>query len=65
MAAPAPAPLQHSAHPCPPLQGSAWLAKERTRLEKMLGTGHVSAAKAEEMSKKVSVIAAFIEAESS
>jgi hypothetical protein len=31
----------------------------------MLGTGHVSAAKAEEMSKKVSVIAAFIEAESS
>jgi protein disulfide-isomerase A6 len=42
-------------------KGSSWLAKERTRLEKMLGTGHLSAAKSEEMSKKASVLSAFLD----
>ncbi len=49
------------AHPAAPAQGSAWLSKERARVEKMLGTGHVSAAKSEEMSKKVSVLGAFLD----
>ena len=39
------------------------LAKEKARLEKMLGGGSVSAAKVDEMSRKTSVLGAFADEE--
>ena len=42
--------------------GKAALAKEAARLERMIGSGSVAAAKVDEMSRKTSVLGAFLEA---
>ncbi len=46
-----------------PTQGAEYLGKEKARLEKMLGTGSVAESKVEEMSKKTSVLSAFVDEE--
>lgn len=46
-----------------PTQGAEYLSKEKARLEKMLGTGSVAESKVEEMSKKTSVLSAFVDEE--
>ncbi|KAG2501842.1 hypothetical protein HYH03_000340 [Edaphochlamys debaryana] len=42
-------------------KGADYLKKEQARLDKMLGTGSVAAAKVDEMSRKTSVLSAFAE----
>jgi hypothetical protein len=41
------------------VQGTAWLATEAARLERMMGSGNVAAAKMQEMARKASVLTAF------
>lgn len=47
---------------CTP-QGNEYFATELARLERMIGSGSLSAAKLDEMSRKTSVLSAFTEKE--
>lgn len=44
-------------------QGVEYLSKEKARLEKLLAGGSVAAAKVDEMSRKTSVLGAFLDDE--
>ena len=45
---------------CTPVQGSDWFQTETARLERLLGSGSVGSSKATEISKKLSVLTAFM-----
>lgn len=42
------------------VQGSDWFQTESARLERLLGSGNVGTTKASEISKKLSVLTAFM-----
>lgn len=42
------------------MQGSDWFQTETARLERLLGSGSVGSSKASEISKKLSVLTAFM-----
>ena len=42
------------------MQGSDWFQTETARLERLLGSGNVGSSKASEISKKLSVLTAFM-----
>lgn len=42
------------------MQGSNWFQTETARLERLLGSGSVGSTKASEISKKLSVLTAFM-----
>ena len=42
------------------VQGSDWFQTETARLERLLGSGKVGSTKASEISKKLSVLSAFM-----
>ena len=42
------------------MQGSDWFQTETARLERLLGSGSVGSTKASEISKKLSVLTAFM-----
>ncbi len=42
------------------MQGSDWFQTETARLERLLGSGNVGSSKASEISRKLSVLTAFM-----
>lgn len=41
-------------------KGDSWMATEKARIDRMLGSGNLNAGKIEEMSIKASILSAFL-----